>query len=101
VNTAGAEKDKSIQAIEMARQITHNKDFITSQNEALVYINSGNRNLNKNNFEEVIVDFTQAIKMNHNDTDVHFCRDVAYNGIGVISKNLPQLIGQPKISTKR
>jgi Flp pilus assembly protein TadD len=54
-----------------------------SQNEALAYKNSGNQNLNKGNLDQAVADFTQAIKLNPNDTGVYYSRGTAYNGIGV------------------
>jgi len=55
-----------------------------SQNEAFEYKQSGNQNLNKDNFDQAIADFTKAINLNPNDAESYLCRGIAYYGIGVI-----------------
>jgi tetratricopeptide (TPR) repeat protein len=58
-----------------------------NQNEALEYINSGDQNLNKGNYEQAAEDFTQAIKLNPNDAGLHYKCGVAHHAIGVTRKD--------------
>jgi len=62
-----------------------------SQNEALKYINSGNENLSKDNFDQAIVDFTKALELNPNDANVYYYRGLAHYGISVMRNDAPSI----------